>query len=79
MTRIVLTSSGALFLASLGAFFLFIPPLWIATAWIATVLTATLLTAAASLLLTDPALMFRFGLQIELQPLLPASRIDPKR
>jgi len=48
MTRLILVFAGLLFCGSIGAFFLFVPPLLIAGAWFATVL---LLWAAFVLLI----------------------------
>jgi len=64
MTRFVLGFLGALSLGSVGAFFLFVPPILIAT-----VLVATIALVAMGFLL-----MLWFGVKIELQPLLPADR-----
>ncbi len=68
MTRLVLAFFGVSFLSSFGAFFLFVPPLLIATVWIATV----------ALLLMGLILMFCLGVQVELQPVLPPDRADRK-
>ena len=68
MTRFVLAFFGLSFLGSLGAFFLFVPPLWIATVWIATV----------ALLLMGLIFMFCLGVQVELQPVLPLDVVDPE-
>lgn len=68
MTSLVLTFFGVSLLGSFGAFFLFVPPLWIATVWI----------AASALLLMGLMLMFWLGVQIELQPVLPLDRVDRK-
>jgi hypothetical protein len=68
MTRLVLAFFGVSFLGSFGAFFLFVPLLWIATVWIATV----------ALLLMGLLLMFCLGVQVELQPVLPLDVVDRK-
>jgi hypothetical protein len=56
--RLLLAFSGAVFCGSISAFFLFVPPLLIVAALIATVL----------LLMTGFVLLFRFGIQADLQP-----------
>lgn len=56
--RPLLALSGALFCGSISAFFLFVPPLFIAAALIATIL----------FLLTGFVVLFRCGIQAELQP-----------
>jgi hypothetical protein len=56
--RPFLALSGALLCGSISAFFLFVPPLFIAAALIATIL----------FLLTGLVVLFRFGIQSELQP-----------
>ena len=66
MIRVVLALSGSLFFGGVGAFFLFVPPLLIATALIATVV----------LLSTGFLLSYFLGV---LQPVLPTDEIDPKR
>ena len=63
MTRLVLAFVGALFLGSLGAFFLFVPPL---------------LIAFAALLVTGLAFVFSLGIHLELQPVLPSDSLDRK-
>jgi len=63
MLRILLASSSALFFGGVGAFFLFVPPLLIATVWIATV----------ALLLTGWMVMFWLG--VRPQPARPPDRI----
>jgi hypothetical protein len=60
MTRFLLAFSGALMLGSTGAFFLFVPPLLIAT---------------VTLLLMGFMLTFVLGLQVGTQSMLPAERI----
>jgi hypothetical protein len=62
MTRFLLAFSGALMLGSMGAFFLFVPPLWIAT---------------VTLLLMGFMLMFVLGLQVGTQSMLPVDGIPP--
>ena len=49
MTRFVIIFAAVLFVGSIGAFFLFVPPLWIAT---------------VALLLTGFMLMFWLGVQV---------------
>jgi hypothetical protein len=66
MIRPLLALSGVLFFGALGAFFLFVPPLLIATA----------LMAAIVLLLTGLVLLYRFGIQAELQPAAPSDPED---
>jgi len=66
MIRLILAFAGLLFCGSIGAFFLFVPPLLIAAVLIATVLL---------LILTGFVLLIRFGIQAELQP---APRSDPE-
>jgi hypothetical protein len=63
MTRFLLALSGALILGSIGAFFLFVPPVWIAAVSIATV--ALLLIAFMG--------MFWLGVKAELEPMLPVA------
>jgi hypothetical protein len=63
MTRLVLAFVGALFFGSLGAFFLFVPPL---------------LIAFAALLVTCLTLVFCLGIHLELQPVPPSDGIDRK-
>jgi integral membrane sensor domain MASE1 len=63
MMRPFLASCAALFLGSLAAFFLFVPPLMI---------------AAAALLVTGSILMVSLGIQIERLPVLPSDRSGPK-
>jgi hypothetical protein len=60
MTRFLLAFSRALMLASTGAFFLFVPPLWIAT---------------VTLLLMGFMLMFVLGLQVGTQTMLPSAGV----
>jgi hypothetical protein len=60
MTRFLLAFSGALMLGSTGAFFLFVPPLLIAT---------------VTSLLMGFMLMFVLGLQVGTQSMLPVDRI----
>lgn len=60
MTRLLLTFSGTLMLGSTGAFFLFVPPLWIAT---------------VTLLLMGFMLMFVLGLQVGTQAMLPVEGV----
>jgi hypothetical protein len=62
MTRPFLASCGALFLGSLGAFFLFVPPLLIATV----------------ALLSGLLLMFCLGIQVELQLVPTTDAVGPK-
>jgi hypothetical protein len=60
MIRILLASSGALFLGSMGAFFLFVPILSIATvAWT----------------LTGLLLMFGLGVQVGPRKILPSESV----
>ena len=60
MTRFVLASSGVLFLGSIGAFFLFVPMVSIASVvWI----------------LTGLMLMFGLGFQAGIQQMLPSASI----
>ena len=63
MTRFLLAFSGALFVCSIGAFFLFVPPL---------------LIAFAALLVTGVTLVFCLGIHLELQPVPPSDGIDRK-
>jgi hypothetical protein len=63
MTPFLFAFLGVVLLASLGAFFLFVPPLLIAT---------------VALLLTGILLMFSLGIHLELQPVPPADDIDRK-
>lgn len=56
MIRLVLAFLGLLFFGGVGAFFLFIPPLWIATALLATII----------LLLTGLVLLYRLGKPVTL-------------
>jgi hypothetical protein len=65
MTRLLL-GSGVLLCGSIGAFFLFVPPLWIAAAVIATIF----------LVLTGMVLLVRFGIQADLQPAPPPDSED---
>jgi hypothetical protein len=58
MTRLLLAIPCILLLFSIGAFFLFVPPLLIATALVVSVV----------LLLTGYALLYCFGIQSALQP-----------
>jgi hypothetical protein len=60
MTRFLLAFSGALMLGSTGAFFLFVPPLLIAT---------------VTSLLMGFMLMFVLGLQVGTQSMLPVDQI----
>jgi hypothetical protein len=60
MTRFLLAFCGALMLGSIGAFFLFVPPLWIAT---------------VTSLLMGFMLTFVLGLQVGAQSMLPADGI----
>jgi hypothetical protein len=60
MTRFILAFSGALTLGSTGAFFLFVPPLLIAT---------------VTLLLMGFMLMFVLGLQVGTQAMLPSDGV----
>jgi hypothetical protein len=60
MTRFFLAFSGALLFGSAGAFFLFVPPLWIAT---------------VTVLLMGFMLMFVLGLQVGTQSMLPVDVI----
>lgn len=53
---LLLAFSGVLLCGSIGAFFLFVPPLWIAAGVIATVI----------LLLMGLVLLIRFGIQADL-------------
>lgn len=62
MTRFLLAFSGALMFGSTGAFFLFVPPLLIAT---------------VTLLLMGFMLMFVLGLQVGTQTMLPVDGIAP--
>jgi len=62
MTRFLLAFSSALFLGSIGAFFLFVPPALIAAVSVATV----------ALLMLGFMLMFWFSIRVELQPTLPS-------
>jgi hypothetical protein len=63
MTRLFLAFCGALFLGSLGAFFLFVPPL---------------LIAIVALLVTGSILMVGLGLPLEPLPVLPSDHVAPK-
>jgi hypothetical protein len=63
MTRLVLAFCGALFLGGLGAFFLFVPPLLIAT---------------AALLISGLMLTLGLGIHLELQPVPPPDSIGRK-
>jgi hypothetical protein len=63
--RLLLAFSGVLFCGSAGAFFLFVPPLWIAT-----VCTALALSLAVLVLLNC------YGVHVELQPAPPSDDID---
>jgi choline-glycine betaine transporter len=56
--RLLLAFSGAVFCGSIGAFFLFVPPLWIATACLALI----------ALPLSILVLLDCYGLHVELQP-----------
>jgi hypothetical protein len=58
MTRLLLAVPSILLLLGIGAFFLFVPPLLIATA----------LVAIMALLLTGYTLLYCFGIQPALQP-----------
>ena len=69
MTRFVLGFLGALSLGSVGAFFLFVPPVLIATALVATI----------TLLPMGFLLMRWLGVKIELQPLPPADPGEGKQ
>jgi hypothetical protein len=60
MTRFFIAATGTLFFGSIGAFFLFVPPMLIATVSLAT----------GVLLLTGLVLMFCFSTHAELQPTL---------
>ncbi len=60
MTRFLLTFSGALMLGGTGAFFLFVPPLLIAT---------------VTALLMGFMLMFVLGLQVGTQSMLPVEGV----
>jgi len=62
MTRFLLAFSGALMFGSIAAFFLFVPPLWIAT---------------VTLLLMGFMLTFVLGLQVGTQSMLPVDGIAP--
>jgi len=64
--RLPLAFSGVLCCASIGAFFLFVPPLLIAAVLIATALPV----------LTVYLLLFRIGIQAELQPVPQSDDID---
>ncbi len=66
MIRLLLAFSGVLLCGSIAAFFLFVPPLWIAAAVIATVF----------LLVTGLVLLIRFGIQAELQQAAPPDSDD---
>jgi len=60
MTRFLLAFCGALMLGSIGAFFLFVTPLWIAT---------------VTLLLMGFMLTFMLGLQVGAQSMLPVDGV----
>jgi hypothetical protein len=62
MTRFLLAFSGALFVGSTGAFFLFVPPALIAAVSITTV----------ALFLVGFTLLFCLSIQVKIQPTLPA-------
>jgi len=66
MIRLLLAFSGVLFCGSIGAFFLFVPPLLIATACIALV----------ALPLAVLVLLDCYGIHVELQPAPPSHDID---
>jgi hypothetical protein len=66
MIRLVLAVFGLLFFGGVGAFFLFVPPLLIATVWIALV----------ALPLAGFVLLDCLGLHVELQPGPPSDDID---
>lgn len=68
MIRYFLAFSGVLFFAAIGAFFLFVPPLLIATALIVTL----------ALLLMGFLLLNGFGIHVGLQPAPPPNIIDRK-
>jgi hypothetical protein len=68
MTRLLLAIPCILLLFSIGAFFLFVPPLLIATALVASVV----------LLLTGYALLYCFGIQPALQPAPTADGLGTK-
>jgi hypothetical protein len=63
VTRLFLASFGALFLGSLAAFFLFVPPLLIAT---------------IALLVTGSILLVGLGVQVEPLPVPPSDSVGPK-
>jgi hypothetical protein len=62
MTRFLLAFAGALFLGSIAAFLLFVPPVLIAAVSVATV----------ALLMLGFILTFWFSIRVELQPTLPS-------
>ena len=62
MTRFLLAFAGALFLGSIAAFLLFVPPALIAAVSVATV----------ALLMLGFILTFWFSIRVELQPALPS-------
>jgi hypothetical protein len=63
MTRFLLAFSGALFVCSIGAFFLFVPPLVIST---------------VALVLMGFALMFVLGVQVGTRSTLPVESVVGK-
>ena len=68
MIRYFLAFSGVLCLAAIGAFFLFVPPLLIATALIVTL----------ALLLMGFLLLNGFGSHVEVPPAPPSNLVDRK-
>jgi hypothetical protein len=68
MTRVILAIPCILLLFSIGAFFLFVPPLLIATALVASVV----------LLFTGYTLLYCFGIQPALQPAPAADGLGTK-
>jgi hypothetical protein len=69
MTRFLLAFAGALFLGSIAAFFLFVPPALIAAVSVATV----------ALLMLGFILTFWFSIRVELQPTPPSETCPPPR
>jgi hypothetical protein len=67
MIRLFLAVPCILVFASIGAFFLFVPPLAIAIGWI----------AIMALLLTGFTVLYRLGVRAELQPAPTVASTDP--
>ena len=68
MIRMVLTIPCILLLLSIGAFFLFVPPLLIAMVFL----------AMEALLLTGLTLVYHLGVDVDLQLQPPPGTIEPK-